>query len=473
MPVTIAIQFPSGRYHATPWDRTVNEGVAEWPPSPWRLLRALAATWHTRWPGLPAAEFDDLLGRLGDPPSYRIPVTQSGHTRHYLPDLEHRKGAPGHTDLTFDPFLSIRRSADLLVRWDTDLDAGQRTVLGKLAGLMPYLGRAESVCQARLLEENPVPDETWWRPGAGGPVAVRLLAPAPPVRRQALEVTTVQVRRMRRTQPPGTRWVGYVAPVTQAERRSRHVTLTPIGAVRFTVLSRAPVKLTHGILLADAVHTAATRKFPDDVSRHILGYQGAATDHQHAHWIPLPGEEAASRRYVSSLVVYVPHGLTADEVSKLIGIRRVSGRVGGAGTGGYEFPDLPPVDLLLQAAGPVRQVVPELCGPARRWRSLTPYLPVRHWHRKRETLAEYLTADVNTELSYRRQPSASVRLADPASGLPDGWARQFRRYRMKEHLGRARLGLGLVLEFPDEVTGPLLLGQLSHFGYGIFVPEEA
>ncbi len=39
MPVIIKLTFPAGRYHATPWGRHVNEGVAEWPPSPWRLLR--------------------------------------------------------------------------------------------------------------------------------------------------------------------------------------------------------------------------------------------------------------------------------------------------------------------------------------------------------------------------------------------------------------------------------------------------
>ncbi len=35
----------------------------------------------------------------------------------------------------------------------------------------------------------------------------------------------------------------------------------------------------------------------------------------------------------------------------------------------------------------------------------------------------------------------------------------------------ARPGLGLRLEFAGEVPGPLLLGQLSHFGYGVFEPE--
>src|ERR1700683_4730463 len=215
---TIAIRFPLGRYHATPWDRSVNEGATEWPPSPWRVLRALVATWYTRWPDLPAVTLDALLESLGDPPSYLTPPFRSGHTRHYLPDLDHKKGETGGTDLTLDPFHSVSRAEELLVRWPIDLPGDQRDVLAKLAELVPYLGRADSICEARLLDDNPEPDEAWWLPGTGGPRQAKLLAPARPVSRPALEVSTVEVRRNRRTQPMGTTWVSYVVPaVPQAE----------------------------------------------------------------------------------------------------------------------------------------------------------------------------------------------------------------------------------------------------------------
>ena len=46
--LAIRFLFPAGRYHATPWGRHVNEADVEWPPSPWRLLRALIATWHRK-----------------------------------------------------------------------------------------------------------------------------------------------------------------------------------------------------------------------------------------------------------------------------------------------------------------------------------------------------------------------------------------------------------------------------------------
>jgi CRISPR-associated protein Csb2 len=44
---------------------------------------------------------------------------------------------------------------------------------------------------------------------------------------------------------------------------------------------------------------------------------------------------------------------------------------------------------------------------------------------------------------------------------------------MNERRERSRPGMGLRLEFDEPVPGPLMLGQLSHFGYGIFVPDEA
>lgn len=466
MPTTVAIRLPLGRYHATPWDRSVNEGAAEWPPSPWRLLRALVATWYTRWPDLPAPVLDGLLDALGDPPCYLTPPERPGHTRHYLPDLNHMKGETGRTDLTLDPYLSISRDEELLVQWDADLDPEQRQVLAKLTELLPYLGRAESVCEARLLDDDPVPDESWWRPDADGNRTVRLLAPSRPVRRAMLEMSTVQVRKARRTVPPETIWVSYAVtepPVTRPARRE----VTMVNTVRFAVISRAPVTTTHGILLADEVHRIAARIFAGEEDRHILGYSGAATDHRHAHWVPI-ADGTGHGNPVMSLVVYTPDGLSADAVARLVRIRHVSGQRG-AGGDGYQVKGLPHADLLLQGAGPIGQVAPELCRSAWRWRSLTPYLPVRH--RKREPLDDYLAADVGTELRYRDLPAAAVTQVDPDGGLPDRWAREFRRYRMKEHLGQSRPGLGLRLEFAEQVAGPLLLGQLSHFGYGIFVPE--
>ncbi len=43
MSLTISIRFLTGRAHLHPWQTHHSEGRVEWPPSPWRLLRALVA----------------------------------------------------------------------------------------------------------------------------------------------------------------------------------------------------------------------------------------------------------------------------------------------------------------------------------------------------------------------------------------------------------------------------------------------
>ena len=296
MATTLAIRFPLGRYHATPWDRSVNEGTTEWPPSPWRLLRALVATWYTRWPELPAPDLDALLDSLGDLPSYRTPPTRPGHTRHYLPDLDHKKGEPGGTDLTLDPFLSVPRSNELLVSWDADLPAGQRDTLAKLAELLPYLGRADSICEARLLDSAPDPDETWWRPGTTGDQRSRLLAPVRPVSRPALEISTVEVRRNRRTLPAGSILVTYTAADRQERRQAPDREAATVEAIRFAVTGNTPLLSTRGVMLADEMHRVAGRALAsrdvDDTRRRIRrskatdGSSVATSDELHWNMVP-------------------------------------------------------------------------------------------------------------------------------------------------------------------------------------------
>jgi CRISPR-associated protein Csb2 len=473
---TLAIRFPLGRYHANPWDRAVNEGASEWPPSPWRILRALVATWHTRWPDVPIQLMEGLIDALADPPSYRTPMTRTGHTRHYLPDLDHRKGENGNTDLTLDPFLTVDREAELLVRWDADLDGEQRQVLAKLAELLPYLGRSESVCVARILDEDLVPDQFWWRPDAeGGPQRSRLLAVTRPLSLSTLEVATTELRRRRRTLPPGTRWVWYSAnepaPRTNSDVTTGEVPL--VTAVRFAVTGRSPLSATHGVLLADEAHRQVgllleKSAIPDGRRQEIMGTGGAASCHVHAHWVPLPDlDQGETDRSVRNLIIWVPNGLRAEDVRAILNLSSASGQRGGVD--GYHVRGFPQVRLLFQSAGQVEHVAPELCGPpTRRWRSVTPYLPVRHRHPKRETLEHFLMADIAAELSYRDLPAAiSVDTVQPSAGRVN----QFRRYRMNERLTRSREGVGLRLEFESLVAGPLLLGQLSHFGFGIFEPE--
>src|ERR1700693_2810445 len=103
--LVIELTFPAGRYHATPWGRHVNEGVPEWPPSPYRLLRALYDVWQRKCSDLPTGEVRVVLGGLAErPPRFALPAATATHTRSYL-----SSNAPDPTDknLVFDSFLAF------------------------------------------------------------------------------------------------------------------------------------------------------------------------------------------------------------------------------------------------------------------------------------------------------------------------------------------------------------------------------
>ena len=64
---TIQLTFPWGRFYATPWGINASRlREPEWPPSPWRLLRALVSAWFRAHPGqVPSPHCIELIDALG------------------------------------------------------------------------------------------------------------------------------------------------------------------------------------------------------------------------------------------------------------------------------------------------------------------------------------------------------------------------------------------------------------------------
>ena len=152
--VTSEIRCLAGRFHATPWDRHVNEGVVEWPISPWRILRALIAIGFRKlgWnPENPPGEARELINVLSEePPQYWLPPASTGHTRHYMP--KYRSSLDGKTDRVIDAFVAVQSEEPVVVHWPTiELDENKRDLLGQLLTNLSYLGRAESWIEARLI----------------------------------------------------------------------------------------------------------------------------------------------------------------------------------------------------------------------------------------------------------------------------------------------------------------------------------
>jgi len=178
-----AFRFPTGRYHATPWGRNVNEADVAWPPEPWRILRALVACYwrkgdRERWDEDDLARLINVLSE--DLPVFHLPEGAiHAHTRHYMPI---RKGKAEKPTLIFDAFLRRPQGAEVITIWrDTTLDRDLLGLARDLASAMGYLGRAESWTECRVVTEFGVKPNCCPAELGFDKQSIRVLVPRSPV----------------------------------------------------------------------------------------------------------------------------------------------------------------------------------------------------------------------------------------------------------------------------------------------------
>jgi CRISPR-associated protein Csb2 len=165
MPLIVEQQFPLGRFNATRWRQNPFEDrFGEWPPSPLRLLRALAARWfqYARETGdNDTLNRDALLREIGSElPSFALPsLTWQGQPLKQCVPYGVEWTAPGAADaaykkakttLTEDHYRLLSPGAPLFWHWENlEVDGRQKELLDQLLKRILYFGRAESFSYLR------------------------------------------------------------------------------------------------------------------------------------------------------------------------------------------------------------------------------------------------------------------------------------------------------------------------------------
>lgn len=474
MPTILALRFPWGRYHATPWGRYVNEGAVEVPPSPWRLLRALYSVWRLHNPDLDAEIVHGLLARLAVPPTYALPPYRIAHTRHYYPDSKHRTGTP-RTDKAIDAFAVLDGDRTIYVIWPCDLDHEEADALARLAKSLPYVGRADSTCDAELLDRLPDEAAAYRRaeplglgdePPAPGTEQVELLAPEPPLDVEGLTRRPADIRARGLLYPPGSKKIPYTVPAPARPRpRPRAPRRTaPVQVVRLALSGPALPPLTETVPLMDAVRGACvkilTGRGPDPRGSLLVGKNPdgskIASDHRHAHFLPF---DADNDGRIDEVVVWTPAGLPDDELTVL---EALGGRTVGVPEG---VPGPRNLQARIAAFGGPDLLPATWTRPSTRWTSLTPFVPAGHM-RPGRALSGFLRKEIEREFSYRPHlPSPHL---IELTTTNDRWPHFIRHRWRRETRSATRPCHGLDLTFARPITGPIALGALAHFGLGLF-----
>ncbi len=505
--IALSFEFLAGRYHATEWDHHVNEGTIEWPPSPWRILRALVSASYRAQ--IPEAKAWQVLRQLAEPPVYELPRAAHGHLRHYMPISGDK------TTLLFDAFAAIEGGAaspaKLVAAWPSvTLNAEDLAVLTKLSENIGYLGRAESWTAATVLDDwagtpNAVPS------GSGSTEAPRLAAerkaaatislPAlqdaaeyaawrrgfldaqsgkkkrsPPENLwQVLHADTGQLQKEGWSHPPGTRGVIYelLEQPFAVTRTSRTVPATPVKVVRFRVTSPVLPTLKHALSIGERMRQAVMSHSNAVLQRQLPIFCGKNANgdpvqgHGHAYWL---GEDHDSDGSIDHLVGYAPDGFDGEAIRVLHHVRRLWGAEGH---------DLELVLIESGEASDLGTTLSEaflgktpLLGEAREWISRTPFVPPRHLKKgdfPEQQILRLLQLAGHAAAVKVESYDAAFQDEPQARHKPMRWL-EFRRERFGGAGARGSdRGYGFRLTFETPVRGPIALGYGAHFGLGQFV----
>ena len=277
----VQVNLLSGRYHAHPWGEAQHAMAGpEWPPSPWRLLRGLAAAWFDANPP-PVAETDrdDLLQALGraSPPTLWLPPVSFAEIPYYQPIVdESKKRKPA---LHFDHFAVLGENEDgacFCFDFDVSLSGAAADALARLLARITYLGRAES--RARLsLVESPAEHLRQVTPADGyssGAIRRRVL-----VTRDTFQAADLWAARLGgghlvqamieqgRKRPPNTAWIDYALPpaLVRPQHARRQAPASEedrcVEAVRFGLFRRIPIPLTELVRVAREIRDQAVCRF--------------------------------------------------------------------------------------------------------------------------------------------------------------------------------------------------------------------
>ncbi|HEY8428202.1 MAG TPA: type I-U CRISPR-associated protein Csb2 [Sandaracinaceae bacterium] len=484
----IEIELTRGRYHATPWGRHVNEGVPEWPPSPFRFVRALYDVWRRKRPEWAIERVEPILRALAsDDPAFALPPARQSHIRVF-----YRQGSADESDkkLVFDPFVVVAPGSCVHVTWPRlDLPPEMLRDLDELLSGVAYLGRAESLVVLRRgggdVEPNCTPVLASDR---GGGEIVRVAGVARPDEHLQLATTkgkkgrvgvqlswidaltwgTAEMQAHRLSDPPALRWVGYRRSRDALDARVRRPASwqrgrpeTKVDTILLSLQGKVRPRLEDAVIVAEQLRKfamSAYGKLTGGACSRILAGKSPdgspATGHEHAYYLPWDRDGDG---FVDHALVYARAGFDTTEVASFHRIRWPRGL----------NRDQP------LAIVPVATGSRTLFEPTTRFRSATPFVPTRHYRHKRDgDHLEWLARQIELELGYHGFGAlASAPVLMPNDQRTRGRPRRWLEYRRARRGATPKLGYGFRIELREPIHGPFAIGYGAHFGLGLFVPD--
>lgn len=505
MRILLKQSFPLGRYHANPWRAfAFDDPHGEWPPSPWRLLRAILARSFQLSRERENASDDELRQKLvrafcESEISFQLPARswRGPGLQQYQPS-EFKKipaaaAKPGektyNTTKNKDNFWLISRESDALFwiseggNWTAELLAHLDDCLAR----MTYFGRAESITAIERLKSD-VADIN-----ADCGLKEKRTSTSVPVLCPSVDATFEQVTCQTHddavansTTPPGAIWKYAERParVKTIAKQPTRIVLPPAQIVQFAIGGRVFPPLRYWIRITEKFrgialckiaqqrtdnNKATFRDLPPEVRAEYSLLTGKNADdtalagHQHAAFFLIPDSQGKPSR----LICWRKEPFSDREQTALL----TAGEAPLAWDLGSDDWKL----RLVPLPNPEEAPLPphkDIFGQSAVWETLTPFVPPLHiFGRNGKPKKGYeIETQIKNTLSSCGLPPVSVIVFSP-SDAPAQWVKVHRPRRSRNgQTNDDKRAFRIRLQFESTVQGPLFLGHSSHFGLGLFVP---
>lgn len=493
----VNIEFCNGTYHGNMWGKHINEGRVDYPPSNWRVIRALISVQKQLYGDTKDEVVYPILKKLATnfPKYYLDPNATEGCLKHYIPT--NKSSSKGLKNLIFDTFVSAKHCQ--IIWSNIRLIDDEKRILTELFENMYYLGRVESRCIITTITDKKHKKPNCVPYGTDGTdntmeitnnnmEAISILTPKasafyPKERINSVFVTVKSLYKHSLKMPPGSKQILYIRKKISTDTTVTSPVITPIqetyknniNFIRYAVRNRK-IPITNALNLCKSVRTACMSDYGyQNNNKTTYLFSGKDKNGKplrgNIHAIFIPEYDSGSYpAYITHITVWSPKQMMGKkELHTLFHLNKIYG---------YKYhPEMPILELEYDMSGVMNdnRKLP-MFSSGKKYISSTPFiLPYFLKYRKNDnkpkiTIKELIKKEIKNRYPDIYSYLKNIKIEDSENTTIQGvLLSDFHTNKTRGTHNPGKNPYKITLEFAKLVRGPIMLGYASHMGLGMFI----
>lgn len=316
----IKITLLLNQYHGNAWHHAHCEGLIDYPPAPWRILRSIVAgSYNVNFSQEQQSTLKQLLWKMAQVcPTYYLPPTAYLQWRSPRPQVQN-DGSINPGKILYSACLLVPEDdSAIYCNYDIDCSETEELTLQQAMKGLTYLGRRESPAVWEWVET--MPDANAYPNPSGVRVVASPMASLPPGELwESLNLSAAEVFQDRKQAVfPGVEQTTYKLNSVTFHPTSDRTRLFP-KRVLLAVQGTVKVGASQAIYLCEALHQRLVKAHPEAV---FTGMDmGVKIDsHDHAFITPICDR---SGRWIDYLELYSHQGFSPSAINAIANANRV------------------------------------------------------------------------------------------------------------------------------------------------------